>query len=207
MKTNNFDCTIYQKLPQIVLGFHGCDQSIVDSVLTNPERHLRESKNPYDWLGTGIYFWLNDPQRAYEWAVQRSKEENSNVTDPAVIGAIIDLGNCLNLCERESIRRLQKSYSELSAAAQASGLNLNAEFKNVRPDPGGFKLVRNLDCLVINYAHDLVEETGISFDTVYGYFQEGELAYPGAAIHEKSHIQIAVRNKDCIKGYFLPRNK
>ena len=39
------------------------------------------------------------------------------------------------------------------------------------------------------------------------YFQEGKDAFEGSGIKEKSHIQICVRNTDCIKGYFLPRIK
>lgn len=33
-------------------------------------------------------------------------------------------------------------------------------------------------------------------------FTEGKPLYPGAGFHEKSHIQICVRNPNCIKGYF-----
>ena len=33
-----------------------------------------------------------------------------------------------------------------------------------------------------------------------GIFAEGEPAYPGAAFDAKTHVQIAVRNADCIKG-------
>ncbi len=205
MRETDFNSALYQKLPQLVLGFHGCDKETAERVLHNPSEHLRQSVNDYDWLGNGIYFWLNDPLRAYEWAVEKSKEANSYVKEPYVIGAIIDLGECLNLCERESVRLLQKSYEELSAAAERSGFDFTADFRNVKSDPGGFKLVRKLDCIVIQYAHELVEANGRQFDTVYGYFQEGNEAYPGAGIREKSHIQIAVRNTECIKGYFLPR--
>ena len=206
---NNFNIAIYQKLPQLVLGFHGCDETTAEEVLSDPRKHLRPSDNDYDWLGNGIYFWLNDPLRAYEWAVAKSKEPNSYVKEPAVIGAVIDLGDCLNLCERESIQLLQRSYEDLSSAAEQSGIDFQKDFKNSKPDPGGFKLVRKLDCIVIRYAHDLIksESNGREFDTVYGYFQEGKEAYPGAGIQEKSHIQIAVRNLSCIKGYFLPREK
>ena len=209
IQENNFNSAIYQKLPQLVLGFHGCDKKVAEKVLLDPEAHLRPSDNDYDWLGNGIYFWLNDPLRAFEWAVSKSKERNSYVKEPAVIGAIIDLGDCLNLCERESILLLQRSYNELSSAAEQSGIDFKEEFKNSKPDPNGFKLIRKLDCIVIRYAHDLVESEsdGRKFDTVYGYFQEGNEAYPGAGILEKSHIQIAVRNTNCIKGYFLPRLK
>ncbi len=43
------------------------------------------------------------------------------------------------------------------------------------------------------------------FDTVRGVFTEGGPAFPGAGIQKKSHIQICIRNMDCIKGFFLPR--
>ena len=201
-----FDSRIYQNLPQIVLGFHGCDQSVVDRVLTDPSMHLKPSKNSYDWLGNGVYFWLNDPQRAYEWAEAYAKRRPDVVKKPAVLGAVIDLGNCLNLCEREAILLLQKSYSDLSNAFAELGLNIDTEVKNKWPDPGGFKILRELDCLIIEHGVSLVADQGYKFDTVYGYFQEGEAAYPGSEIREKTHIQIAVRNLDCIKGYFLPRH-
>lgn len=203
MDQSSFDCRIYQKLPQIVLGFHGCDQSIANKVLNSPDEHLHPSKNSYDWLGEGIYFWLNDPLRAFEWAKASSKRKK--IKEPAVIGAIIDLGMCLNLCEQESILLLKKSYSELSTMFSELGLDINNEYRNKAPDSGGFMLLRELDCLVIKHAHDIVENAGASFDTVYGYFQEGADAYLGSGIREKSHIQICVRNTDCIKGYFLPR--
>jgi hypothetical protein len=33
-------------------------------------------------------------------------------------------------------------------------------------------------------------------------FPEGREIYPGAGFDEKTHIQIALRNLDCIKGVF-----
>ena len=207
MKCPVYDVNLYQKTPQIVLGFHGCDQSVVDRVLFSSTEHLHPSHNDYDWLGGGIYFWLNDPVRAYEWAEQASKRKSSRVKHPAVIGAVIDLGNCLNLCERASVQLLQKSYEDLSSLFESLPFSINDTFANKKPDSGGFMLLRELDCLIIEHVHELMQNEKISFDTVYGYFQEGQDAFPGAGIKEKTHIQIAVRNTDCIKGYFLPRIK
>ena len=70
MEKNEFSTQIYQRSPQMVLGFHGCDRAVAAKILQSRSEHLKASKNSYDWLGTGIYFWLNDPQRAYEWACQ-----------------------------------------------------------------------------------------------------------------------------------------
>ena len=204
MEKSKFDLTLYQRNPQIVLGFHGCDKKVADRILNSPKEHLTPSEHDYDWLGDGIYFWLNDPKRAYEWA-EHKRERDGEVENPAVIGAISDLGVCLNLSERQSVELIQKSYSDLKEIFASAGYDLNEVKKNKVPDKGGFNLIRPLDCAVIKHAHKIVKDRGVVFDTVYGYFQEGEDAYLGAGIKEKSHVQICVRNKSCIKGYFLPR--
>ena len=50
--------------------------------------------------------------------------------------------------------------------------------------------------------HAIYEQDGDSIDTVRGVFTEGKAIYPGSAFDEKTHIQIAVRNPECIKGVF-----
>lgn len=66
-------------------------------------------------------------------------------------------------------------------------------------------VVRNLDCAMVNWTITQLEKAGNpGFDTVRGVFPEGDPAFPGSYIQEKSHIQIAVRNPDCILGYFIP---
>lgn len=201
----NYNISLYQNQPRIVLGFHGCDKSTADKVLTSGTKHLDPSTNGYDWLGDGIYFWLNDPIRALEWAIQKSIANSEKIKQPAVIGAVIDLGNCLDFCERNSIALLKKSHEQLSNYFTHLGIDINEKYKNKTPDEGGFNLLRPLDYAVIKNIHESFNEKKMKFDTVCGYFQEGKDAYPYAGIREKSHIQICVRNTDCIKGYFLPR--
>jgi len=38
-------------------------------------------------------------------------------------------------------------------------------------------------------------------------FHEGTELYPNTTFKTKNHIQIAVRDKNCIKGYFAPRKR
>ena len=45
------------------------------------------------------------------------------------------------------------------------------------------------------------------FDSTRGVFTEGGPIYNGAEIFEKTHIQICIRNSNCIKGFFLPRRE
>lgn len=197
MDLDSLNVSVYQSSPQIVLGFHGCEKKVALDILNSGVQHLTPSNNDYDWLGTGIYFWLNDPKRALEWA-----QESDKIKEPSVIGAVINLGSCLNFAEREAIQLLRDSYDDLKSVLAASDTKL----VNVKPDDGGFKLVRRLDCAVINNLHTMIAKNkGIPFDSVYGYFQESSEVYPNAGIRSKSHIQICVRNTECIKGYFLPR--
>ena len=179
---------IYSKLPAFVLGFHGCEEDLKNQLLLG-KSELKYSRNEYDWLGHGIYFWENDPVRAMEWAKQNKKK-------PAVIGAVIDLGVCLNLFDRENLKLVKSSFKYL----ENSGMILpENKGKNMRE--------RYLDCLVIN---NLVEfrkndENCANFDTVRAPFWEGDELYSGAGFKEKNHVQICVLNEDCIKGYFSPR--
>jgi hypothetical protein len=71
------------------------------------------------------------------------------------------------------------------------------------PTNSSDRLRRNLDCAVVQRVHAISEAARLpSFDTVRGVFTEGGPAYDGAGFDEKTHIQIAVRNPDCIKGIF-----
>lgn len=65
---------------------------------------------------------------------------------------------------------------------------------------------RNLDCFLINYLVAKEEkENGTKYDSVRGVFFEGNELYKNAGFREKNHIQIAVINPNCIKGYFKVR--
>ena len=54
-------------LPSFILGYHGCDRSVAEAIFSGSSAHLISSQNKYDWLGHGIYFWENSPQRALNY--------------------------------------------------------------------------------------------------------------------------------------------
>lgn len=67
-------------------------------------------------------------------------------------------------------------------------------------------LIRHLDCAVIKMIHqDREDNDQQPFDSVRGVFWEGDPPYPTAGFRAKNHIQVAVRNPNCLKGFFLPR--
>ena len=193
---------MYSTRSGLVLGFHGCDESVVQAVL-NGHLFLKTSTNSYDWLGHGIYFWENSPARAYEFAEhlrQYPNRSKGNIIKPAVIGAVIDLGICLDLLDYQNLQFLKSAY--LITTTQ----NNIPMPKNKAIDNSGGILLKELDCTVIETVHALKRQACQSpFDSVRGVFFEGEEIYPGASFRLKDHIQICVRNPNCIKGFFLPR--
>jgi len=198
---------MYSTTSGLVLAFHGNDKKIIDEALQSPSRKLHDSTNAYDWLGNGLYFWENDPRRAMEWAEERKanppKRSAHPVETPAVIGAVIDLGHCFDLLRRENIAMLKDFYDNLARTVGAETLPHNKKLRGSKE-----ALLRDLDCLVINEYHAFRDSQGLrSFDSVRGAFWEGEDLYPEAGFKEKSHIQICVRNPNCIKGLFLPRTQ
>jgi hypothetical protein len=188
---------IYQTLPGLVLGFHGCDSEVGEELLASQNAHLRESKNAWDWLGNGIYFWENDPKRAFEFAELKKKHPagGSPIQTPFVVGAVIDLKLCCNLLDRTALVEVKESFDALLTVSSVAGSKL----------PMNTGVYRNLDCAVFDHLHYLREKTGLpSYDTVRGLFWEGKELYTGSGMLARNHVQIAVRSAGCIKGYFRP---
>lgn len=185
---------------QYLLGYHGCDRSVGLKVLSGEVKHLKPSKNDYDWLGKGIYFWIDSPTRALEWATDRRGSGRDRIKMPFVIGAVIQPGLCLNLTDVHSNEPLRLAYAAYCDASKRSGLPM-AE-NDIRSN--GKLLRRKLDCAVLNLLHQLREDDGDpAYHSVLGVFEEGGPVFSGSQIMEKTHIQMAIlKPEQCIKGYF-----
>lgn len=54
---------MYSTRSNLLLGFHGCEESEQLKLISDPS-YKRSSSESYDWLGHGMYFWENNPERA-----------------------------------------------------------------------------------------------------------------------------------------------
>lgn len=186
---------MYSCLSNLVFGFHGCNKETYDNVLYK-HQNLKTSNNTYDWLGNGIYFWENSWSRAIDWANSKFEKDNAYV-----IGAVLDLGYCLNLTDYGSSQILRNGYEILYADYN----NARKELPKNRGKKGNDILVRDLDCAVVQRVHQLNRELKKrAYDSVKGVFIEGNSVYDGSGFMEKTHIQICIVNPNCIKGYFKP---
>lgn len=92
-----------------------------------------------------------------------------------------------------SVDMVRAAYESLRESLEAAG----------RPLPQNLdRLRRHLDCAVIERLHAIYERQNDLIETVRVLFSEGQEIYPGSGFQAKTHIQIAVRNPDCIKGVF-----
>lgn len=175
-----------------IIAYHGCDEALANRVLQTGET-LKVSENDYDWLGFGIYFWEFGPDRAMAWAEELHRRFPKQVTKPAVLGAVIQLGSCFDLLDTQHTMMLKACHEDYLQTAP-------------RPLPVNKGFMHRLDCASINYALPWIEQIwNHRFQTVRGVFQEGQPVFSGSDIREKSHIQITVRDPSCILGYFKPR--
>jgi len=121
---------------------------------------------------------------------------SGKIETPFVIGAIIELGNCLNLLEPSSVPILKKAYSALKETYENIGKKM----------PINKGANRALDCAVIQYVHQSNLEEGLpKYDTIRSAFIEGDEVYPKSNFTERLHIEVCVINTQLIKGYFLPQ--
>lgn len=195
---------MYSTRSNLVLGFHGCEQSEQQKLLSDPS-YLRSSNESFDWLGHGMYFWENSPQRARQWAEQKKSAGTLKV--PATIGAVIDLKRCFDLLDSGNINLLKSCYDLFSSDSDRLD-NPIPKNENHPKEKGNDKVLRYLDCAVIEYTHSFLKIKGEEpFDSVRAAFIEGDPIYPGAGFNEKTHIQICIINPNCIKGFFIPRSK
>ncbi|HHR6080469.1 TPA: hypothetical protein ACS7ZY_002863 [Providencia alcalifaciens] len=201
--------------PGIVVGFHGCDRAVFDSVIKNGSS-ISSSENDYDWLGHGVYFWEGSYERALDWA-----KDSNKIAKPAVIGAFIKLGNCIDLLDSKDLQKVKSTYDILELEFEQLGQFLPQN----RVHMNGISFVRELDCQVILRLQQMNNElivqdlklpdmTGQNkrkvqnhsnfIDSVRGMFPEGSELYSGAGFRDKNHIQLCIVNPNCIIGYFDP---
>jgi len=136
---------------------------------------------------------------ALDYAIRTANGDQKNkkpITIPFVIGAVINLGICLNLLDLEALQILRSAHSEIEQIYKEAGKEMPTNDDNIH----------KLDCAVFRHIHKSRNEQGLKeYDTVRCAFQEDRAVYEGTSISSKLHIQISVLNIQMVEGYFLLR--
>lgn len=164
----------------VVRAHHGTSRARAEEVARNG---WTQSRNHYDWLGDGVYFFQEAPARARDWARRQHGDE------AAVIVADVDLSDCMDLLDSSWFAVLTEAHELLLMHYRRLGRKL----------PVQRSLMHGLDRAVINYSVGVLADRGVVIRSVRGVFQEGRPAYPGSALFDLAHVQIAVRDQTAIR--------
>lgn len=190
------------------IGYHGCDITVRDGLVAGKLRPT-PSSNQYDWLGPGFYLFEGDAERALAFAETAASEPQRRLTarpiaTPAVVGCVFSVQRCLDITTKAGRLEFENAYLHLHAGRIHEGelLPLNS------PAHIGDEeiLLRGLDRAVFQFIHSSRRERdGIDrFQAVRGAFRQGPEIAPSSGFHRDSHVQIALRDFNCVKGWFLP---
>ena len=165
------------------LGYHGTTLEAAEKIVTDG---FRPSSNPWEWLGHGIYFWQDAPNRARDWAKEwhASKGYNGPI---AVVAAQIDLHNFVDLLDQVDMELV----SEYAGKFESRMSELGSKLKNKYP-------VHRLDCAVFNFLTNVLSSKGRVIRGYRAACVEGKRITTGSPIYDRSHVQLAVIDQDAI---------
>jgi hypothetical protein len=175
-----------------VIGYHGIRRSsalrIVQGLAT-----YRASENSDDWLGHGIYFWEYAPKQAWAWAEQRRRVQRWN-EEVAVLASMIRLGNCFDLLDPDNVTVLSGFREDY----------VETEYQAGRRSKRNHNKSKYLDCAVFQFAYAAFEMQNEPIDTCRAVFvPSDERLWTRSGVHRHAHIQLCVRNAQCILGTWL----
>jgi hypothetical protein len=170
----------YRDYHRTVVGFHGTTAAVAERLVDGGD--FAPSSKSYEWLGKGIYFWEYAAKQAWWWTRDHKKNPR-----PAVVGAMIRLGNCLDLLDPENVRWLRQAH--------------DAMIKNWRltkaPIPRNVRDRKSLDCAVFDVIYKRSDSAPTPIETsraVYVPTNRAKRVWPGSWIYEEAHIQVCVRD-------------
>ncbi len=189
-------------------GYHGTTRDRVESIENEGFKHSRGEDL---WLGEGVYFWQNAPERAWERATRLARER---LKDPVVFGAKIrfEFGaprkstQYVDLLDIVWEDKVVDAYEKLREDHEQLGLPLPPQ----TPDQHGIdhhiieRLVRDHEAqgIKINAVRATFHQEG---GPIYVYEGRGEREE--SALYTRSQVQIAVRELDLILRTWIEKEE
>ncbi len=169
----------YRDYHRTIVAYHGTTVATAKRLVDGGD--FLPSNKTFEWLGKGIYFWEYAPKQAWWWTADLRGNAR-----PAVVGAMIRLGNCLDLLDPANVRSLRMVYDDIIPKWEAVG---RAIPRNVRDK-------RRLDCAILNWVYDQSDATPMPIETCRGVFvptDKEKRVWKGSWIYQEAHLQICVR--------------
>jgi hypothetical protein len=170
----------YDDYHRTIIGYHGTTAGAADRLVSGDP--FKASDRDDEWFGKGIYFWEYAPKQAWWWSKKFKRYDR-----PAVIGALIRLGNCFDLLDPKNLKVLRAVHAQLTTKLKEEDIEI----------PTNGRHHRNLDCAVFNFFYQEAEQAKTPIDSaraVYVPTASAKRIWKGSWIYDEAHIQICVRN-------------
>lgn len=169
-------------------GFHGTTDARALTIRLTRTFEPSDNFNRYpdggDWLGEGFYFWQDAPTRVWQWL--RAPRQRRLPPPHTVIVAKVNLTRCLDLLDTRWHQALRNAHTAMrNGLAPGEQLPINAGSRS-RPN------WHRLDDAVLRRVVSLANRTTTPFNSVRGAFEEGDPIFPGSALFDLAHVEIAV---------------
>ena len=171
-----------------VIGYHGTTVEIAERLVDGES--FAASDNDDDWFGKGVYFWEYAPKQAWWWATTFKKKES-----PAVVGAIIRLGHCLDLLDPANVATLKQFHDRTLKSWRAANVKI----------PNNGNQHKKLDFALFNLFYSQSERPIETSRAVYVPTHSANRAWKRSWIYEEAHIQICVRKPENILAVWRVR--
>jgi hypothetical protein len=171
----------YRDYHRTIVAYHGTTEAEADDLVEGVA--FKPSNKTFEWLGKGVYFWEYAPKQAWWWGKEMRKYKK-----PAVVGAMIRLGNCLDLLDPENVRWLRSVYDDIIPKWRKAKV----------PIPQNVLSKRSLDCAMLNWIYSQSDKSKSSIETCRGVFvptSSAKRVWRGSWIYDEAHIQICVREQ------------
>ena len=182
-------------------GEPGLVEAWLESALrvVSGEISILRSENEFDWLGNGIYYWEYAPKQAWAWADRKRKNEHwPRDEEVAVVASMIRLGFCFDLLDPDNTHEIKACYREYLIFCERLGQEPRKNYQHRK----------YLDCAVFQLAYAAFKRDGIQVDSsrsVYVPTGPRRRAWKSSSVSEDAHIQLCIRNDDCILGSWLAK--
>ena len=160
-----------------VKAYHAGDANEIEYLIAG-QPYMTPSFDINNWLGEGLYFWENNPNKAEKWQLEKCKG--------AILECDIDTQNLLNLLEDTD------SSDSFFKRAKTLSQQYDTKYSNNRSSQNFL-----LDCKIFN---EYKKEFKDQFSGVRMAFYLGESVSKDGNIYTGQHIQICIWDISAIKN-------
>jgi hypothetical protein len=188
--------------------YHGTTVELAKRIFD--QRKFKVSRNTYDWLGPGVYFYQDSPLKALAWAQRYAVEECAKGTAAAVIAVDIDLSSSFDIFRPENHeilvevhRQTKANPTELQNVKQHRPVLRREDgerFHLFNSQPLGHdRLMGNnfVDAKTVSRAIQIVtDKRQVAYNCARYFFWEGKELYSGSYFFDHSNLQLCILGPD-----------